>query len=451
MTVPVFIEFEPAVDCPCAGCAQQRRALAQAARLRDGGHPAAHGARRALVLAAAAGTVLATPAAGALPTAEGGRPAAGPAGGAAAGTGPAPAPDATPGTQGQVSGLYGSAGSGRARPAEEPRATTRAAIIARAKAWIAARVPYNMNGYWSDGYREDCSGFVSMAWGLGSNQWTGSLSRYAVRITKDELRPGDILLYHNAGNPSAGSHVTVFGGWADASRKKYVAYELAPRHARKKVTPYAYWSNADKYVPYRYRNLIDDGAPDGGLPDSGLPESGLPDGFSSAFPGLGHFGPGADNRWVTELGRLLVARGAGAYYRSGPGPRWSSADRDATRAFQRAQGWRGAEADGLPGPDTWAYLTGGKGRNVGGHAAAEKAGGFPGVRHFRPGESGDHITRLGRQLVKKGYGKYYTSGPGPRWSEADRRNVEAFQRAQGWRGAEADGRPGPETWRRLFL
>ncbi|MFD9563664.1 peptidoglycan-binding protein [Streptomyces sp. NPDC059994] len=61
------------------------------------------------------------------------------------------------------------------------------------------------------------------------------------------------------------------------------------------------------------------------------------------------------------------------------------------------------------------------------------------------------MTELGRQLLRKGFGRYYTSGPGPRWSEADRRNVEAFQRAQGWRGGAADGYPGPETWRRLFL
>lgn len=52
--------------------------------------------------------------------------------------------------------------------------------------------------------------------------------------------------------------------------------------------------------------------------------------------------------------------------------------------------------------------------------------------------------------MKKGFGTYYTSGPGPRWGEADRRGVEAFQRAQGWRGGAADGWPGPETWRRLF-
>lgn len=52
--------------------------------------------------------------------------------------------------------------------------------------------------------------------------------------------------------------------------------------------------------------------------------------------------------------------------------------------------------------------------------------------------------------MKRGYGRHYVSGPGPRWGEADRRNVEDFQRAQGWRGSAADGYPGPETWRRLF-
>ncbi len=61
---------------------------------------------------------------------------------------------------------------------------------------------------------------------------------------------------------------------------------------------------------------------------------------------------------------------------------------------------------------------------------------------FRPGAHNDHVTRLGRQLVKKGFGRHYTTGPGPRWGEADRRNVEDFQRAQGWRGGAADGYPG---------
>lgn len=65
MTVPVFEEYEPAIDCTCAGCALQRRAAARAVPVRYGGHPAAHGARRALVLATAAGVVLSCGAAGA--------------------------------------------------------------------------------------------------------------------------------------------------------------------------------------------------------------------------------------------------------------------------------------------------------------------------------------------------------------------------------------------------
>lgn len=60
MPMPAFEEYEPAGDCPCQGCALHRRSLARARAipLRDGGHPAARGARRALVLATAAGVVL---------------------------------------------------------------------------------------------------------------------------------------------------------------------------------------------------------------------------------------------------------------------------------------------------------------------------------------------------------------------------------------------------------
>ncbi|MGW2854601.1 peptidoglycan-binding protein, partial [Streptomyces sp. NPDC001215] len=86
-------------------------------------------------------------------------------------------------------------------------------------------------------------------------------------------------------------------------------------------------------------------------------------------------------------------------------------------------------------------------------AGSAKASGlpaYPGRGAFRPGAVGPDVTLLGRKLVEKGFGRHYAGGPGPRWTEADRRNVEAFQRAQGWRGAAADGYPGPETWRRLF-
>ncbi|NEC71537.1 NlpC/P60 family protein, partial [Streptomyces rochei] len=115
--------------------------------------------------------------------------------------------------------------------------------------------PYSMTSYWSDGYRQDCSGYVSMAWKLPTNEWTGSLGTFADRITKEELQPGDILLFHNAADPQKGSHVVIFGGWTDGTLTSYLAYEQTPPHTRKQSTPYAYWSDSAKYLPYRYKGV----------------------------------------------------------------------------------------------------------------------------------------------------------------------------------------------------
>ncbi|MFF0474163.1 peptidoglycan-binding protein [Streptomyces sp. NPDC004284] len=446
MSVPVFEEFEPAADCGCPGCARQRRDLALGLPVRAGGHPAAHGARRALVLVTAAGVALGGGGAG-VATALTGPPGSAESAGASLpgsdtpqggrgplhgrpGPGPDPAPGATPTTT-QIS-------------TETLRETTRAEIINRAKTWVSAQVPYSMEKYWSDGYRQDCSGYISMAWNLSGNEWTGSLDRFAVRIDRTELQPGDILLFHNPDDPTRGSHVTIFGGWTDYTHTSYIAYEQTKPHTRKQATPMAYWENSDRYVPYRYKGVVSGGSTGGGAEPT----------VSAAYPGSGMFGPGADNAYVTQLGQLLVARGGKKYYTRGPGPRWGEADRRATQAFQLAQGWKGKGADGLPGPQTWRLLVTGGGKGIGGSSGSggpsANAAGFPGRGSFRPGQSNAYVEKLGKQLVKRGFGKHYLSGPGPRWTEADRRNVEAFQRAQGWRGAAADGYPGPETWRRLF-
>ncbi|WP_405799080.1 peptidoglycan-binding protein [Streptomyces sp. NBC_01506] len=436
MTAPVFEEYEPACDCPCDGCAEQRRRLARGLSLRAGGHPAAHGARRALVLVTAAGVALGVSGAGA-----GEADADTTAGGTASVAEPDPA---TP--QGESGPLYGppSAGPSPNHSVDTLRRTSRADIINRAKRWVGAKVPYSMTEYWSDGYRQDCSGYVSMAWNLDGNEWTGTLSRFGTRIDRGDLQPGDILLFHNPSDPTKGSHVTIFGGWTDYTHTYYLAYEQTKPNARTQSTPMAYWNNSANYVAYRYNGVT--GGTAGG--PTGTPAS-------VAFPGAKSFGPGADSAHVTRLGVMLVGRGAGRFYEVGPGPRWSEADRRATEAFQRAQGWRGAEADGLPGPDTWRYLVEGRGKDIPKAGAAGPGGtgarpAFPGADRFRPGRSSTYVTQLGERLVKRGYGRHYVSGPGPRWGEADRRNVEAFQRAQGWRGSAADGYPGPETWRRLF-
>ncbi|MFI7382953.1 peptidoglycan-binding protein [Streptomyces sp. NPDC049813] len=429
MKPPVFEEIAPADDCDCAGCRQWRGAVPHPVRTRIN-------ARHALVAAAAAGTVIgglqATPAAAGEHHEE--RPDdPGPGDGS-----PTPTP------QGDAGALHGDPGptTEAAQPAQQAaeRGTTRAAIIQRAQTWVEAKVPYDMNKFWKDGYRQDCSGFVSMAWDLPGNEWTGSLAKFGTRITKEELEPGDILLFHNPKNPEKGSHVTIFGGWTDYTRTSYLAYEQTRPGARRQATPYAYWSNSSRYVPYRSK----------GVTAAGTAGAAAPERPGTRFPGPVSFGPGADNAYVTQLGRLLVQRGGKRFYHQGPGPRWSEADRRATRAFQQAQGWTGRDADGLPGPTTWSYLLTGKGRDIPSAGAGGGAPAFPGAAKFRPGAHNASVTQLGRQLVKKGFGKYYHQGPGPRWSEADRRNVEAFQRAQGWRGRSADGYPGPETWRRLF-
>ncbi|MEE1752360.1 peptidoglycan-binding protein [Streptomyces sp. SP18CS02] len=473
MAVPVFEEYEPAADCPCAGCARQRRELVLGLAVRAGGHPAAHGARRALVLFTAAGVVLGGGAGVATAT---GLPAgplrpAGPAGPSGGSDGP---DSATP--QGGKEPLHGRPHAGPTPGKVTPgtlRQSTRADIINRAKLWLSAKVPYSMEKYWTDGYRQDCSGYVSMAWNLAGNEWTGSLAEFGTRISRTELQPGDILLFHNPDDPTKGSHVTIFGGWTDYTHTHYIAYEQANPHTRKQSTPMAYWNNSAQYLPYRYKGLI------GGTPGSPAAKS--------AYPGRKSFGPGANNSHVSRLGRMLVERGGGRFYRAGPGPRWGEADRRATQAFQRAQGWSGRDADGLPGARTWRLLLDKDGRGIPGvsapkapkvsgpktpKASAAKASGpkasaakaaaakvttagaearpYPGPVHFRPGRSSEHVERLGRRLVELGFGAHYRIGPERTWTEADRRNVEAFQRAQGWRGGAANGYPGPETWRRLF-
>ncbi|WP_405617605.1 peptidoglycan-binding protein [Streptomyces sp. NBC_01508] len=452
MTAPVFEEYEPACDCPCGGCAEQRRRLAQGLSLRAGGHPAAHGARRALVLATAAGVALGATGVGAgeadadavVGTARADEVAAP----AAAGSVAAPVAEPDPATpQGASGPLYGpppSAGPSPDVSVDTLHKTSRADIINRAKLWVNAKVPYSMTKYWSDGYRQDCSGYVSMAWNLDGNEWTGSLSRFGTRIARDDLQPGDMLLFHNPSDPTKGSHVTIFGGWTDYTHTYYLAYEQAKPSTRAQSTPMAYWNNSANYVAYRYKGVT--GGTGGSTAQTPKPV---------AFPGAKSFGPGADNAHVTRLGEMLTGRGGGRFYGVGPGPRWGEADRRATEAFQRAQGWRGAEADGLPGPDTWRHLVNGLGKDIPAAGAAGPGGTsarpvFPGADRFRPGRTGTHVTRLGHRLVERGYGRHYASGPGPRWGEADRRNVEDFQRAQGWRGSAADGYPGPETWRRLF-
>ncbi|HVY44495.1 MAG TPA: hypothetical protein VHB21_01400 [Minicystis sp.] len=94
--------------------------------------------------------------------------------------------------------------------------SSRLAVIDRALAWVAAGVPYSQTSYY-EGYRQDCSGFVSMAWQLGTSRVTWQLAPFEDDITHeigwDELQPGDALNRDVADH--AEGHVMLFGGWLD--------------------------------------------------------------------------------------------------------------------------------------------------------------------------------------------------------------------------------------------
>jgi|GEM_PF-3092633 hypothetical protein len=92
-------------------------------------------------------------------------------------------------------------------------------IIWRAQTWVIDNVAYNQSST-HDGYRQDCSGYVSFAWQLNNKPGTSpsGISAYANQIPFDSLLPGDIL-----NNPSA--HTMLFVKWVDQSAGTFIAYE----------------------------------------------------------------------------------------------------------------------------------------------------------------------------------------------------------------------------------
>lgn len=74
------------------------------------------------------------------------------------------------------------------------------------------------------------------------------------------------------------------------------------------------------------------------------------------YPGDGFFHGGRHSPLVTALGRRLIQLGFGRFYRFGPGPNWTNADKGAVAAFQRSRPDLAGDADGYPGPKTWTAL-----------------------------------------------------------------------------------------------
>ncbi|EKX67152.1 N-acetylmuramoyl-L-alanine amidase [Streptomyces ipomoeae] len=73
------------------------------------------------------------------------------------------------------------------------------------------------------------------------------------------------------------------------------------------------------------------------------------------FPGAAFFTNGRRSAVITAMGKRLVAEGCGRY-EVAPGPTWTAADRRSYAAWQHKLGYSGTDADGIPGPTSWAKL-----------------------------------------------------------------------------------------------
>ncbi|MFI5728708.1 RHS repeat-associated core domain-containing protein [Kribbella sp. NPDC051587] len=111
------------------------------------------------------------------------------------------------------------------------RPISRDEIIKRAQEWFDNQPGgYDQQGYsWGPGegprYRRDCSGYVSMAWHLGENHWTGSLPEVSSEISRDDLQAGDIL-DSKPTVPHELQHTFLFEKWIDKAAGTFSYYSF---------------------------------------------------------------------------------------------------------------------------------------------------------------------------------------------------------------------------------
>ncbi len=132
---------------------------------------------------------------------------------------------------------------------------TRAQIITRAEKWLTEKVPYSQVEWWTNAngtYRQDCSGYVSMAWGLNqyTDFWTGNLNLVSHTIPAADLLPGDNLM--------SNEHTILFAGWANTQHTEFDYYEEAhPGTVARYVVDAPLSAFLDNgFVPFRYNGVV---------------------------------------------------------------------------------------------------------------------------------------------------------------------------------------------------
>ncbi|MBC6446862.1 NlpC/P60 family protein [Actinokineospora xionganensis] len=148
------------------------------------------------------------------------------------------------------------------------RPIRRSEIVERAESWLRPSVPYSQSKFHQNEYgiyRTDCSGYVSMAWGLPGvplNRHGGldtiGLARISSLITKDELVAGDVLLRTEGTNLTR--HVTIFHEWATSQRTAYWGFEQSGETGTVlRRIPFPYERCGELYTPHRHSLITPSG------------------------------------------------------------------------------------------------------------------------------------------------------------------------------------------------
>ena len=141
---------------------------------------------------------------------------------------------------------------------------SRGEVLARAQSWVDEGVPYNQSGYKTDAngtYREDCSGFISMAWHLTDSLVTQTLPNVSTSISFSDLQPGDALDY-------TAEHTFLFANWTNKSSGDFTYYAESNSHNPTHGPTSANINNStvegwptNYYTALRYNNIVDDASP----------------------------------------------------------------------------------------------------------------------------------------------------------------------------------------------
>ncbi|GAA0249106.1 hypothetical protein GCM10010492_56360 [Saccharothrix mutabilis subsp. mutabilis] len=154
--------------------------------------------------------------------------------------------------QGPVALADGPGGTISCGTTPEDRVTSRGETQVRSQSWLDERVPYSQNACHRNAYgdyRTDCSGYVSMAWGLTHSRTTVTLREVATAIPHADLQPGDALANDN--------HAALFVRWADEGRTEPVVREQTGPDGQPPVERKWTADTAAGYTALRYYKVVE--------------------------------------------------------------------------------------------------------------------------------------------------------------------------------------------------